>query len=68
MGQIWPIFIYFRSFLNTMTNIAKELTINGIRVDGVLGIRTRDRKMVGADESTGLCRSPAFLFLSDAPL
>ena len=51
-----------------MTNIAQNFTINGIRVDGVLGIRTRDRKMVGADESTGLCRSPAFLFLSDAPL
>ena len=39
-----------------MTNIAKELTINGIRVDGVLGIRTRDRRMEGADESTELWR------------
>ena len=46
-----PHFVYFRPFLNTMTNTI-HLTVKS--VDGVLGIRTLDRKMVGADESTEL--------------
>ena len=33
----------FRSFLNTMTNIAQILTVNG-SIDGVLEIRSGDRK------------------------
>ena len=52
MGQIRPLFVYFRPFLNTMTNIVQHLTIKSI--DGVLGIRTRDHRMVGEDESTEL--------------
>ena len=52
MGQTRPLFVYFRPFLNTMTNIAQHLTIKSI--DDVLGIRTRDHRMVGADESTEL--------------
>ena len=51
MGQTGPHFVYFRPFLNTMTNTV-HLTVKS--VDGVLGIRTLDRKMVGADESTEL--------------
>ena len=36
-------------------------------IDGVLGIRTHDRKMVGADETTELWRLPKGLFfLSDS--
>ena len=41
MGQSRPIFIYFRSFLGTIsTQIEKS-------IDGVLGIQTRGRSMVG---------------------
>ena len=32
------------------------------RIDGVLGIRTRNRRMVGADESTELWRPPETYF------
>ena len=39
-----------------MKNIVQNLTINGRGIDGVQGIRTRDRRMVGADESTELWR------------
>ena len=45
---------YFRSFLVTIS-IQTEKSI-----DGVLGIRTRGRRMVGADETTELWR-PSFL-------
>ena len=38
-----------------MTNIIPNLTINLISIDGLLGILTRDDRMVGADESTELC-------------
>ena len=41
-----PLFVYFLPFLTTMTNIVHHLTIKS--VDGVLGIRTQDRRMVGA--------------------
>ena len=44
-GQTQPPFVYFRPFLITITYI-----------DVVLGIRTRVRRMVGADESTELRR------------
>ena len=37
---------------DTTTNIVHNLTIKS--VDGVLGIRNRDRRVVGADESTEL--------------
>ena len=39
-------FVYFRSFLITISiQIEKS-------IDGVLGIRTRGRRMVGTDETT----------------
>ena len=51
MGQSWPLFVYFRHFLITISIIEKS-------IDGVLGVRTRGRRMVGADETTGLWRPP----------
>ena len=38
MGQTWPLFVYFRPFLNTTTNIAQNCTINGKSVVDELGI------------------------------
>ena len=51
MGQSRPLFVYFSSFLITISilKIAKS-------IDGVLGIRTRGLRMVGADETTELWR------------
>ena len=49
-GPIPASFVYFRSFLVTISlQIEKS-------IDGVLGIRTRGRRMVGADETTELWR------------
>ena len=45
MSQTRP---FFSSYFNTMTNKI------WLQVDDVLGIRTQDRSMVGADESTEL--------------
>ena len=52
MGQSRLLFVYFRSFLVT---ISIQIEIS---VDGVLGIRTRGRRMVGADETMELWRPP----------
>ena len=50
MGQFRPLFVYFRSFLSTISiQIEKS-------IDGVLGIRTRGRRMVGADKTMELWR------------
>ena len=50
-------FVYFRLFLNTMTNtVGTKFDCKSI--DGVLGIWTWDRIMVGADESTELWWPP----------
>ena len=57
MGHYRPLFIYFRSLLVTIS-IEKS-------IDGVLGIRTRGRRMVGADETTELWRPPCFLLFVD---
>ena len=52
MGQSRPLFVYFRSFLIIiLTQIEKS-------IDGVLEIRTRGRRMVGADKTTELWRPP----------
>ena len=57
MGQSRPLFVYFRSFLVTISiQIEKS-------IDGVLGIRTRGRRMVGADETTELWRPPQYPFV-----
>ena len=52
MGQSRPLFVYFRPFRVTIPIQIEK------RVDGVLGIQTRDRKMVGADETTELWWPP----------
>ena len=49
MGHSRPLFVYFRYFLITISIIEKS-------IDGVLGTRTRGRRMVGADETTELWR------------
>ena len=51
MDQSRPLFVYFRHFLITILIIEKS-------IDGVLGIRTQGRRMVGADETTELWRPP----------
>ena len=53
MGQSRPLFVYFHYFLDTISTIHIEKSI-----DGVLGIRTQCRRMVGADEITELWRPP----------
>ena len=54
MGPNRPLSVYLDPFINTTTNVVHNLTINGL-----LGIRTLDRKMVGTDESTELWRPPS---------
>ena len=56
MGQFRPLFVYFRYFLDTISIIEKS-------VDGVLGIRTRGRGMVGADKTTELWRPQSLTLL-----
>ena len=57
MGQSRPVFVYFRSFLVTISiQIEKS-------IDGVLGIQARGRRMVDADETMELWRPPQ-LFLN----
>ena len=53
MGQSRPLFVYFRYFLDTISIIQIEKSI-----DGVLGIQSWGRRMVGADETTELWRPP----------
>ena len=50
MGQSRPLFVYFHSFLVT---ISKQIEKS---IDGVLGIRTWGLRMVGAGETTELWR------------
>ena len=56
-------FVYFRSFLVTISIIQIEKSI-----DGVLRIRPRGRRMVGADETTELWRSPKTAIICLPPL
>ena len=51
MGQSRPLFVYFRYFLDTISIIQIEKSI-----DGMLGIQTRGCRMVGADKTTELWR------------
>ena len=53
--------VYFRSFLITISIIQIERSI-----DGVLGIQTQGRRMVGADETTELWRPPRYDFVAIA--
>ena len=52
MGQFRPLFVYFRSFL-VIISIQIEKSI-----DGVLGIQTWGRRIVGTDETTELWWPP----------
>ena len=53
MDQTRPL-VYFQLLLNRMANIEQILTIIGRSVNSMLWIRTRDRRLVGVDESTQL--------------
>ena len=57
MGHCRPLFASFRHFLITISIIQIEKS-----VDGVHGIRTRGRRMVGADETMELWRPQLKLF------
>ena len=57
MGQSRPLFVYFHYFLITISIIQIEKS-----VDGVLGIQTQGRRMVGADKTTELLRPLKHLF------
>ena len=58
MGQSRPLFVYFCSFLVTISiQIEKS-------VDGVFGIQTWGRRMAGADETTELWRPRQYDFKS----
>ena len=58
MGQSRPLFAYFCYFLDTISIIQIEKS-----VDGVLGIRIRGCRMVAADETTELWRPPVYIRL-----
>ena len=53
LGQSRPLFVYFCYFLDTISILQIEKS-----VDGVLEIPTRGCRMVGADETTELWRPP----------
>ena len=57
MGQSRPLFIYFCHFLDTISIIQIEKS-----VDGVIGIQTRGRRMEGTDETTELLRPPDTIY------
>ena len=59
MGQSRPLFVYFLSFLVTFSIIQIEKS-----VDGVLGIQTRGRRMLCADETTELWWAPCTIQVS----
>ena len=58
MGQNRPPFVYFHPYLKTMTTMVQNLTINRKSMDGELGLRTRNLRMVGTNESTELWLLP----------
>ena len=58
MGNPGLFFVYFRPFLITILIIQIEKSI-----DGVLGIRTHGRMMVGIDDTTELWLPPYLLFI-----
>ena len=59
MGQSRPLFVYFRPFLITILIMQIEKSI-----DGLLGIWTWGRRMVGADETTELWQLPCILLVT----
>ena len=62
----FPLFI-FVLFSTQSPMKVQNLTTNGRRVDGVLGIRTHDYRMVGSDESTELWRPPLLIVCGKRP-
>ena len=60
MGQLRPLFVYFRPFLVAISVIQSEKSI-----DGVLGIRTLGPRMVAKEETTQLWWPSLEQFFSD---
>ena len=58
MGRSRPLFVYFCSFLITISMIQIEQA-----KDGVIGIQNRGRRMVDTDETMELCRPPTLRLL-----
>ena len=58
MGQSRPLFAYFHYFLDTISIIQIEKS-----VDGVLGIQTRGHRMVGTHKTMELWQPPSVSFL-----
>ena len=56
MGQTRQLCVYFRPFSQNNDKCSTKLDYKS--VDGVLGIRTQGRWMVGAEESTEQWRPP----------
>ena len=63
MGQSLAIFVYFHSFLILITISIIQIEKS---IDGVLGIRSWGRRMVGKDETTELWRHPPKKYLNFA--
>ena len=57
MGQTLHLLFIFIIF-TMQDKYCTNLTINGKNIDGVLETQTQGGRMVGADESTELCRHP----------
>ena len=62
MGQFRPLFLLFSSFSHSnIKQVSSNLTLCIEKgVDGVLGIQTRGRRIVGADEPLSYGRWPLF--------
>ena len=62
LGQSRPLFVYFRPFPIPITISIIQIEKS---IDGVLGIRTWGRSMVGADYTTELWRAEIALYDTD---
>ena len=69
MGQTLHLLFIFIIF-TMQDKYCTNLTINGKNIDGVLETQTQGGRMVGADESTELCRHPinCFFFVFFLPI
>ena len=65
MGQSRPLFVYFRSFLIPITISIIQIEKS---IDGVHGIQTRGRRIVGKEETTELWRHPKIPFFVESSL
>ena len=62
MAKTWSLFVYVRPFLNTVDKYNSKSDYKS--EDGVLGIWTRDCRIVGSDKSTETWHLPSYLHVS----